>query len=72
MADELVDRIYEAAFVPEVWSSALEAMIAASGPASGGMLMFDGENRHRKPLRSRQSPNREPLRCHRATAEQLS
>ncbi|GAA2853606.1 hypothetical protein EDC40_101842 [Aminobacter aminovorans] len=45
MADELVDRIYEAAFVPELWSSALEAMIAATGPASGGMLVSDGANR---------------------------
>lgn len=43
MRDELVDRIYEAAFVPELWASVLENMIAASGSASGGLLVFDGE-----------------------------
>lgn len=43
MRDELVDRIYEAAFVPELWSSALEALRVTSGSASGGMLVFDGE-----------------------------
>lgn len=43
MGDELVDRIYEAAFVPELWPSALESMVDASGSASGGLLVFDGE-----------------------------
>lgn len=43
MRDELVDRIYEAAFVPEQWVSALEGLAAASGSASGGMLVFDGD-----------------------------
>lgn len=43
MRDELVDRIYEAAFVPEHWPSVLDRLIAASGSASGGMLVFDGE-----------------------------
>lgn len=43
MADELVDRIYEAAFVPEQWIATLQGMAANSGSASSGMLVFDGE-----------------------------
>ncbi|QOF73127.1 hypothetical protein IG197_08760 [Aminobacter sp. SR38] len=43
MADELVDRIHEAAFVPEKWLALLETHSAAAGSASAGLLVFDGE-----------------------------
>lgn len=43
MADELVDRIYEAAFVPEKWLALLETLAAGAGSASAGILVFDGE-----------------------------
>lgn len=40
MSDTLIDRIYEAAFVPEMWPDALDGLVAASGSASGSILVF--------------------------------
>ena len=36
----LTDRLYEAAFAPERWESALDAMAAASGSASGSLVVY--------------------------------
>jgi DNA-binding CsgD family transcriptional regulator len=38
MSDDLADDIYEAAFVPEKWSTVLDAIGARAGSASGAML----------------------------------
>ncbi|KQZ15246.1 MULTISPECIES: helix-turn-helix transcriptional regulator [unclassified Mesorhizobium] len=38
----LIDRIYEAAFVPEFWPSVLDDMAAMSGSVSGAVLVFSG------------------------------
>jgi DNA-binding CsgD family transcriptional regulator len=40
MADDLIDRIYEAAFVPELWSSVLETAGDLSGSANGAIFVF--------------------------------
>ncbi len=40
MPDDLIDRIYEAALIPEVWPSALERMSRLSGSASGTLFVF--------------------------------
>lgn len=37
----LVDQIYEAAFVPELWPAVLDEIAASSGSASGSILLFD-------------------------------
>lgn len=39
--DQLIDRIYEAAFVPELWPEVLDGLAAASGSVSGSILVFD-------------------------------
>lgn len=39
---DLVDRIYEAAFVPDLWPSVLEGLSALSDSASGAVLVFAG------------------------------
>jgi DNA-binding CsgD family transcriptional regulator len=39
---ELLDSIYEAAFVPEVWSSALQGLADVSGSVGSAMFVFDG------------------------------
>jgi DNA-binding CsgD family transcriptional regulator len=39
---ELLDSIYEAAFVPEVWSSALQGLADASGSVGSAMFVFNG------------------------------
>lgn len=45
MTDQIEDRIYEAAFVPELWPEVLEDMSSLSGSASGTLLVFDGPER---------------------------
>ncbi len=40
MRDEVIDRIYEAAFVPELWGSLFEDLRGASASAGGSMLLF--------------------------------
>lgn len=40
---ELIDRIYEAAIVPECWSDALGEMKAAAGSREGAMLLFSAD-----------------------------
>jgi DNA-binding CsgD family transcriptional regulator len=49
MPDDLIDRIYEAAFVPEMWSSVLETAGDLSGSANGAIFVFN-EN---APIRGR-------------------
>jgi DNA-binding CsgD family transcriptional regulator len=49
MQDDLIDRIYEAAFVPELWSSVLETAGDLSGSANGAIFVFN-EN---APIRGR-------------------
>src|ERR1700712_3926236 len=43
ISEELVDQIYEAAFIPEKWSGVLEAVAALSGSASGAVLSIAGD-----------------------------
>lgn len=40
MSDDLIDRIYEAAFVPDLWSDVLEAAGDTSGSANGALFVF--------------------------------
>jgi DNA-binding CsgD family transcriptional regulator len=49
MSDDLIDRIYEAAFVPELWSGVLETASNLSGSANGALFVF---NEH-APIRGR-------------------
>jgi DNA-binding CsgD family transcriptional regulator len=37
---DIIDRIYEAAFVPESWSGTIDAIAELSGSASGSVLVF--------------------------------
>lgn len=41
MNDNLIDRIYEAAFVPEQWQAVLDDLSARSGSAAGQLLVFN-------------------------------
>ncbi len=51
MFDDLTDKIYEAAFVPDLWAGALEAAASLSGSANGAIFLFsDGS-----PVRGRLS-----------------
>jgi DNA-binding CsgD family transcriptional regulator len=43
MPEALVDRIYEAAFVPDQWSEALQAVASANGCASGAIATWDSQ-----------------------------
>lgn len=45
----VVDRIYEAAFLPDEWPTALGAISALSGSATGTILLFDDDS----PVRGR-------------------
>jgi len=49
MYDDLIDRIYEAAFLPELWSQVLETAAELSGSANGAIFVFN-EN---APIRGR-------------------
>lgn len=40
MFDALIDQIYEAAFVPELWPDVLDDLVAASDSASAAVLIF--------------------------------
>ncbi|MER8825916.1 helix-turn-helix transcriptional regulator [Mesorhizobium sp. M0938] len=40
MFDDLTDKIYEAAFVPDLWPGVLEAASGLSGSASGSIFVF--------------------------------
>lgn len=53
MAEQLVDSIYEAAFVPERWHDVLQQMSDLSASASASLLLFDGPER---PPRYRATP----------------
>lgn len=52
MYEELVDRIYEAAFRPECWTNVLERVGAVSNSASGLIVVFD----EIKPIQFRATP----------------
>lgn len=41
MDDDLIDRIYEAAFVPELWPGVLDDLGAVSGAPAGKLIVFD-------------------------------
>jgi DNA-binding CsgD family transcriptional regulator len=44
MFDELIDKIYEAAFVPDLWPDVLEEVDAVSASAAGSIFLFaDGQ-----------------------------
>jgi DNA-binding CsgD family transcriptional regulator len=49
MSDDLIDRIYEAAVVPELWSSVLESAGDLSGSANGAIFVFKQDT----PIRGR-------------------
>ena len=40
MSNHIVDRIYEAAFVPDLWTELVESLAAGSNSAAGSMIMF--------------------------------
>ncbi|MEP9385948.1 hypothetical protein [Mesorhizobium sp. KR9-304] len=42
MHDDLIDRIYEAAFVPELWPDVIVGLSSVSDAADGRLLAFDG------------------------------
>ena len=42
MTEQLVDKIYEATFVPELWPDVLRDMSMQSGSAACALLVFDG------------------------------
>ncbi|RWO84642.1 hypothetical protein [Mesorhizobium sp.] len=41
MTEDLVDRIYEAAFVPDLWPDVFDRLSELSNSAGGGMGLFD-------------------------------
>jgi DNA-binding CsgD family transcriptional regulator len=45
--EEAVDRIYEAAFVPEVWPEAFAHLAALAGGASAAFVVYSGEEQPR-------------------------
>lgn len=49
MLDDLQDRIYEAAFVPDLWPGVLEAIDEVSGSAAGSVFLFADD----QPVRGR-------------------
>lgn len=51
MLDDLTDKIYEAAFVPELWGDTLEAAGSLSGSATGAIFLFSADS----PVRGRLS-----------------
>ncbi|MBZ9973862.1 MULTISPECIES: helix-turn-helix transcriptional regulator [unclassified Mesorhizobium] len=53
MFDDLTDKIYEAAFVPDMWAAALEAASELSGSASGSIFVMNDNS----PTRGRISDN---------------
>jgi DNA-binding CsgD family transcriptional regulator len=44
---QLIDRIYEAAFIPELWPSVIERIGQISGAKSGSLLIMDGASEPR-------------------------
>lgn len=42
MTEDLLDKVYEAAFVPEFWPNVLNALSVMSGSESGAVIAFDG------------------------------
>ena len=54
---DLVDRIYEAAFVPDEWPDVLHALSALSGSAAGTIFLFGDD----LPVRGRCQPVLQPL-----------
>lgn len=57
MHDDLIDRIYEAAFLPEEWPKVLEALSTRSGSAGGTFFVFGDD----LPVRGRCEPVLQPL-----------
>lgn len=47
IAMQLIDRIYEAAFTPELWSSVIESLGEISLARSGSLLIMDGRSEPR-------------------------
>lgn len=47
MSDTLIDRIYEAAFVPERWRDVLDEIACHSGSETGALLIYRDEERPR-------------------------
>lgn len=44
MTDDLVDRIYEAAFAPQNWLNVIEDLAKASGSTAGGILVLESDD----------------------------
>lgn len=42
MHDDIIDRIYEAAFAPDQWPGVLEEISSRAGSASGAVLSMSG------------------------------
>lgn len=47
MLHDAVDRIYEAAFVPEAWPDAFARLASLSGAASAALVMYNGDEQPR-------------------------
>jgi hypothetical protein len=43
MREDAVDRIYEAAFVPEAWPDAFKRIASLSGAASSAFVVYEGD-----------------------------
>jgi len=52
MLDDLIDKIYEAAFVPDLWSGVLQDITAASASVGGAVFLFADE----QPVRGKTVP----------------
>ena len=52
MSETLVERIYEAAFIPERWDEVLQSLAVSSGGVSAALLLYNGM----KPPRWRSTP----------------
>jgi len=62
MAEDLIDRIYEAAFVPEKWSDVLTRASLLSDSATGSILVLSDKSPVRGKLSSASSDRDESLR----------
>ena len=47
--DQLVERIYEAAFMPDLWPDVLQTLSEISNSAAGSLVII-GENTPRRPI----------------------
>ena len=56
--DTLVDRIYEASLVPELWRAAIDAVCAVSASVSGSIICMSERDRTARGDRLRVQPRK--------------